>query len=213
MNRHEFIQWFDFHRVNSEKFRQWFKSLKAGEKNDLRDAWFKLLGPLSLTQARAATNRMIATLEMADVPPEEQGGRVYELGLRMNDPAQQRAKEAQEAAKRERDREERARLEEEFGGELDRISVEDLEELIETMPPATRCNIRKAMGLTRAPLRHGLIRPSLLKALRQRARPAEVAAGEKTSEERFDEFRKDIFAGLGEAPRFDAKTNDQWEQE
>lgn len=206
MNRTEFIEWFDFHRANGRGVREWYRAKKPKEREIVRDDWFEILHPLSLQQARDATNRMIATQEIHQVPPEQQARRLAEVARGLRDPEAERRKQIAESVRRDEEREARQRLEEEFGAELDRMTAGELDSLIDTIPERKRVPLRNAWGLAKDPVRHALIRPTLLRALQQRP-----LRDQPKSEEELATFRSDVFGSLGEAPDFSVKTNDQWE--
>lgn len=227
MSPAEFSNWLEEHRVYREcrDFRSWITKLKRSERGEVLAEWMRLLKPISLDQAKRATKRMHAQGELESVAPERHIPRILEIARTLNDPGAERAREAKREKLLEEQRKVREGVEERFGERLDALGGEELRELAERAFDGNRFLwdfYHRKQGAGEDPRKSKLIRTELLKELRREEvggeweSPAAAGAQERKSAAvsravELDQYRQDVFAGLGEMPA-EFRTNDQWER-
>ena len=204
----EFSDWMGAHRAASKQVRGWFVGMKRDEKQRVWLEWEATLRPLSKTQAVRATQVMVNKGEIEEIPPAQHPRRILELAATINDPSTERRKAQQQQIAAQKRREALAELEGRWGEQLDRMAVEEVQELVNTLlPMARREGLLKMLGMVGR--RSRMIRPTLLKQLEERERPAEPVA--PRSREEHATVRGGIFGDLPPRPEFETRTNDQWE--
>lgn len=210
MTPSEFHDWMGGHRAASKQVREWFVGMKRDEKQRVWLEWEAALRPLSKAQAVKATQLMVNSFEIREIPPAQHPRRILELAATINDPTAERRKAQQQQIEARQRREALAQLEERYGAELDGMAIEEVHQLVRTLlPVARREALVKMLGMVGR--RSRMIRPTLLRQMEERDTPAEPVA--PRSREEHAAVRGGIFGDLPPRPNFETKTNDQYDRE
>jgi len=217
----EFSEWLEEHRSyrESKRLREWLTKLKRAERGEVVAEWMRTLKVISKSQALSATKRMHATGELESVAPDRHAARVLEVAQGLRDPGAERAREAKREKRLAEQKIARESVEERFGAELDALTPEEADLLAERAFEGNaflRQFYRRKREGGENPRQSKLIREALLKELRGEEirdpeRTGRETGGSAESPPDFDQYRKSVFAGLGEMPDF--KSNDQWDRE
>lgn len=214
MNPTEFSDWIGGHRAASKKVREFWVGMNRIDKGRVWLEWESELRPLSKNQAVKATQRMVNSGEINELPVSRHPARILEIAASINDPVTERRKQQQEQIAAQARREEYQRLEAEHGAALDGISFEELLELAEGVAGESRRNgLKKMIGLVSR--KNRMVRPTLLKLLAARSE-SPVSTGtamRPLATEEHAVFREELFGGLPPRSEINYSTNDQYDKE
>lgn len=204
MTDSEFKVWWEFHRTRHNRFYEWSKGLSKSERERLLKTFRFQIVALPYRLAKACSLRMLNRGDFEDGPKgwERHGEILADLAPNLSAESFSAANKSTGGAdQRERQRRERAGLEERFGRILDAMGIDEVLELAGGIKDiGVRISTRRLLANDRFPKgqKNQMIRPILLRVLSERETPPDPFAA----------------LGLGETPDFSGigiRSNDQWE--
>lgn len=204
MTDSEFKVWWEFHRTRDNRFFEWSKRLSKSERERILKTFRFQIVALPYRLAKACSLRMLNRGDFEDGPKgfERHGEILADLAPNLSAESFSAAnRSAGGSDQRERQRQERAGLEQRFGRILDAMGIDEVLELCNGIKDlGVKISTRRLLSNDRFPKgqKNQMIRPILLRVLSERETPPDPFAP----------------LDLGETPDFEGmavKTNDQWE--